>query len=284
VPDLRLTPTPGPAPAGPRTEERGSFRKVAFLGGIYSNSLALTEALRMARAEGVDATFALGDFGAFGPHPDRTVEILRDAGIAAIQGNYEESLSTGAEDCHCGYTDPRDNHYARISYDYTQSRTAREHKEWMGRLPGHIRLRIGGRRVLLCHGSPRKINEFLWRTTTPDAFLRKLLRDFDTDLIVCTHTGLHWQRMLEDGRGIVNVGALGRPANDGRTNVWFAVVEAAEHGPAARHLPVVYDHERQAREMRDEGLPEEFVETILTGWWTTCLEVLPAKERAEGRY
>ncbi len=36
--------------------------------------------------------------------------------------------------------------------------------------------------------------------------------------------------------------------------------------------------------MRDEGLPEEFVETILTGWWTTCLEVLPAKERAAGRF
>jgi hypothetical protein len=47
---------------------------------------------------------------------------------------------------------------------------------------------------------------------------------------------------------------------------------------------VGYDHERLAREMRDEGLPEEFVETTLTGWWTTCLEVLPAKERLRGRY
>jgi hypothetical protein len=36
--------------------------------------------------------------------------------------------------------------------------------------------------------------------------------------------------------------------------------------------------------MRAEGLPEEFVETTLTGWWTTCLEVLPARERAASRY
>ena len=34
-----------------------------------------------------------------------------------------------------------------------------------------------------------------------------------------------------------------------------------------------------AREMQEEKLPEEFIETILTGWWSTCFEVLPAKER-----
>ena len=49
-------------------------------------------------------------------------------------------------------------------------------------------------------------------------------------------------------------------------------------------VPVLYDHERLAREMREEKLPEEFVETILSGWWTTCLEVLPTKERAAGRF
>ena len=37
-------------------------------------------------------------------------------------------------------------------------------------------------------------------------------------------------------------------------------------------------------EMRREGICEEFVETVQTGWWTTCLEALPAKERAAGRF
>jgi hypothetical protein len=45
-----------------------------------------------------------------------------------------------------------------------------------------------------------------------------------------------------------------------------------------------YDYERLAAEMTSEGLPEEFVETIRTGWWTTCNEILPAKERARGIY
>ncbi len=267
-----------------RTIELGDYRRVAFLGGIYSNYLALSEALRLARARGVDLIVALGDFGAFGPHPDRTLEILRGEGIPAIQGNYEESLAGGADDCHCGYTDPRDNAFARLSYGYTREKTAAEHKRWMGTLPGHARLRVGNTRVLLCHGSPRKINEFLWRSMTPEPFLRRLLRVFDTDVLVCTHTGLHWSRFLEPGRGIVNCGALGRPANDGRTNVWFAVLEADSGGLRHEFVPVSYDHERLARDMEAEKLPREFVETIRTGWWTSCLEILPAKERAAGRY
>jgi hypothetical protein len=83
---------------------------------------------------------------------------------------------------------------------------------------------------------------------------------------------------------VANVGALGRPANDGRTNVWFTVLEAEDGSVRTEFVPVPYDHQRLAREMTDEGLPGEFVETVRTGWWTTCLEILPARERAQGRH
>ena len=49
-------------------------------------------------------------------------------------------------------------------------------------------------------------------------------------------------------------------------------------------IPVEYDYRRLAQKMRAEKLPEEFVATIETGWWTTCLEVLPSKERQRGRF
>jgi len=55
-------------------------------------------------------------------------------------------------------------------------------------------------------------------------------------------------------------------------------------GVQADFIPIEYDHAALAREMRDEKLPEEFVETIETGWWTTCLESLPAKERSASRF
>jgi len=257
--------------------------RLAFFGGVYSNSRSLSAAVRDARRWGADATYALGDFGAFGPHPDRVFPVLLEAGVEAIQGNYEESLSTDAADCHCGYTDPRDNHFAQISYDYTRERTAPEWKRWMGSLPKTRRFEIQGRRVLLVHGSPRKINEFLWESTSPVPFLEKLLADYEADVLVCTHTGLHWRRRLPSGRLVVNCGALGRPANDGSRNVWYARLSFGRE-VAVEFAPVEYDSEAMASEMASEGLPEEFIETIRTGWWTTCLEILPAKERERGRH
>ena len=83
---------------------------------------------------------------------------------------------------------------------------------------------------------------------------------------------------------------IGRPANDGRTEVWYCLLtdrgEDRKAGPplGVDLLPLAYDHKTLAEEMRREKLPEEFVETIFTGWWTTCLEILPARERALSRY
>ena len=146
--------------------------RLAFFGGVYSNSRALAAAIATPRRGAPSGMYALGDFGAFGPHPDRVFPILLEAGVEAIQGNYEESLSDDAEDCRCGYTDPRDNHFAQLSYDYTAAKTSPEWKRWMATLPKTRRLDVGGRRVLLVHGSPRKINEFLWESTSPTRFSR----------------------------------------------------------------------------------------------------------------
>jgi diadenosine tetraphosphatase ApaH/serine/threonine PP2A family protein phosphatase len=258
--------------------------RLAFIGGIYSNYWALRATLDEIARRGADRTWFLGDLGAFGPHPGRVPDLLVERCIEGIQGNYEESLSSRASDCHCGYTDPRDNHFAQISYDYTFANTPDAHKDWMGTLPRQIRFQAGGLRFLLCHGSPRKINEFLWHSTSPDPFLEKLCDDAGADVIVCTHTGLHWHRTLPSGRHVVNAGVIGRPANDGRRNVWYAHISVQNRALDVEFVPIAYDHHRLAAEMQSEALPQEFVETVLTGWWTTCLEILPAKERAAGRY
>jgi hypothetical protein len=47
---------------------------------------------------------------------------------------------------------------------------------------------------------------------------------------------------------------------------------------------ISYDHEALAKEMAAEALPEEFIVTIRTGWWTTCLENMPALERRRGPF
>jgi predicted phosphodiesterase len=266
--------------------------KLAVFGGIYNNYLALGEAIRDAQQRGAEQIFCLGDLGAFGPYPDNVFPLLHAAEVTCIQGNYDDSIGNGLDDCQCGYTDPRDNHFAQISYDYTLANTSDEYRRWMRDLPGELRLEIDGLRFLLCHGSPRKTNEFLWESTTSTHFLDKLADDHAADVILATHTGIHWERELANERRFINVGCLGRPENDGQTNVWYTFVRtgsdaltAEQGGPLdVEFIPVEYDHQRLSREMQDEGIPEEFIHTIRTGWWTTCLEILPGKERCRGQH
>jgi hypothetical protein len=266
------------------TPVEGPWSRIAVFGGVYNNHLALTRVLEDATRRGAEAIYCLGDLGGFGPNPEKVPPLLLQGGVLAIQGNYEEALAAGREDCNCGYTDPRDNHFAEISYRYTERHCPPAIKAWMGTLPKRRRVRVGDRELLLVHGSPRRVNEFLFQSTSPVPFLEVLLDQHRCDGILCTHTGLHWHRRLPSGRDVINAGVIGRPANDGSTHVWYALLEAREDGLAVELLPLAYDHHGLAAEMRREGLPEEFVETILTGWWTTCMEILPARERAASRF
>jgi predicted phosphodiesterase len=284
-----------------KPEPPNSWQRIALFGGVYCNYLALEALLDDAAKRGVQGLYCLGDLGAFGPFPDRVCENLRENRIPIVQGNYDNSIGNGLADCQCGYTDPRDNYFAKLSYDYTFRNTRNANKIWLQKLPSEIRTQIGPYQMLLCHGSPRKMNEFLWESTTSDAFLHWLSQKYNADVIVGTHTGLNWHRELSIGKHFINCGAIGRPPNDGQTSVVYAILETVqtpdmELGPVVSSDRVVpsrlkvdfvrlnYDYERLAFEMASEGLPEEFIETIRTGWWTTCNEILPAKERARGRY
>jgi predicted phosphodiesterase len=258
--------------------------RLALFGGVYSNYLALEAAIHDARRRGVTAIYCLGDLGAFGPFPDRVFPLLRENEVECVQGNYDDSVGNELPDCQCGYSDPRDNEFAQRSYDYTLAHTSPENRCWLRGLPQQIRLQIDSRRVLLCHGSPRRTNEFLWESATSTHFLEHLRAAHQADLIAGTHTGIHWQRQLSAQGLFVNVGALGRPENDGRTSVGYTMLELQPGNTTAEYIPIEYDFMRLAREMQSERLPEEFVETIMTGWWTTCLEILPAKERRRGKY
>ena len=135
------------------------------------------------------------------------------------------------------------------------------------------------------HGSPRRINEFLFASTSPAPFLEVML-----ERERCDGDALHPQRPAVAppaavGRATWSTSASSAgPANDGRTNVWYAVLEARDDSLGVELVPLDYDHEALAAEMRAEELPEEFVETVTSGWWTTCLEILPARERAASRF
>ena len=257
--------------------------RIAVFGGVYANPYALRALLDDARDRECGELYCLGDLGGFGAECDAVWPLLLEHDVTTIAGNYDVAIGRGDEDCGCGYADPRDNAFAQLMYDYTRAHTSAQFAAWMAELPGELRGQIGGVDVHMVHGSPLAINDFLWESLD-DEELAGRAQASGAQLLLCTHTGIAWQRTVGATR-IVNVGALGRPANDGRTDVRYAVIELA--GGAVQHVELValaYDWRAQAASMRRAGLPEPFVETIETGWWTTCLEIVPTPERARGRF
>jgi pyruvate-formate lyase-activating enzyme/predicted phosphodiesterase len=256
--------------------------RIAVCGGVYSNPYALRAFIDDARARGAEQLYCLGDLGGYGAEPDAVWPLLLDNDVVVVAGNYDVAIGRGDTDCGCGYTDPRDNEFAQLMYDYTFAHTSPEYAAWMTTLPTERRFVLDGVDVHLVHGSTLALNDFWWESL--DELQHRLrVQESGADLVMCTHSGLPWQKQVGETL-VVNVGVLGRPANDGRREVWYALVDLVDGTPSAELVPLAYDWPAQAASMRAAGLPEAFVETVETGWWTTCLEVVPPHERSKGRY
>ena len=102
-----------------KTKELGQVEQVFCFGGVYSNHLALRSMLEMVSPDSQAMRLCLGDLGAFGPSPDRVFPLLHKHRVEVLQGNYDDSIGNQKSDCQCGYTDPRDKHFAQLSHDYT---------------------------------------------------------------------------------------------------------------------------------------------------------------------
>lgn len=256
--------------------------RIAVCGGVYSNPYALRAFVADAHRHGAERLYCLGDLGGYGAEPDAIWPLLTEHGIECIAGNYDVAIAQAGPDCGCGYRDPRDNEYAQIMYDYTLQHTSREFAAWMAGLDTERRETLGGCGVHFVHGSPAGLNDFWWESLSEQEHAERVTRS-GADVIFCTHSGLPWMRRT-GGRLTVNVGVIGRPPNDGGLDVRYALADLSGGEATARIVSLPYDWRAQARSMRRGGLPEAFVRTAETGWWTTCLEILPAAERSWGYY
>ncbi|MDQ4021265.1 MAG: radical SAM protein [Actinomycetota bacterium] len=260
--------------------------RLALCGGTYSNPYALRAFVADARARGADRMWCLGDFGAYGAEPEAIWPLLTGNGVECIAGNYELAIGRGDPDCGCGYADDDDNAFAAIAYDYTLRHTSRDFAAWMRTLATEHRETVDGVALHLVHGSPLAVNDFWWESLSDDAH-RMRIDASGADVICCTHSGLPWIRRFpgpDRDTLVVNVGVLGRPANDGGQHVWYALLDCVDGDVTAELVALDYDWPAHAASMRIAGLPEAFTQAVETGWWTTCLEIVPPVERSRGRF
>lgn len=258
---------------------------VLAFGGPYGN-LQATRALRD-EAERLcipaDHILCTGDLAAYGGEPEATAQLIREWGVAVIQGNVEQALATAAEGCGCGYE--ADTACAALSeswYPFCVAATSEETKLWMGRLPERLSLRVGPFRVSVIHGGVSTVNRFLF-ASTPISEKGAEAAACGADLVIAGHSGLPFTQDLGPWNGRTpiwhNAGVIGLPANDGTPEVWYSLIEVIDDGLVIHHRRLAYDHSAAARAMRHHGLPEGYAVALETGLWPSC-DILPAAERA----
>jgi predicted phosphodiesterase len=126
----------------------------------------------------------------------------------------------------------------------------------MRELPFDPRFEIDGTAVHLVHGSPRKVNEYLFEDK-PASLYERLAAAEDAGVLVFGHTHKPWIRGF-GGVRFVNCGSVGKP-KDRDPRGAFAVLTAGE----ATIERFAYDAERVAAEVREAGLPSEFADKLL---------------------
>jgi putative phosphoesterase len=234
--------------------------RVAVLTDIHANLLALEAVLDAIEWTHVDAVYCGGDLVGYGPHPNEVCALIEERGIPTIYGNYDYAIARDLEDCGCAYRDQHERELGQLSVDWTLAHTDRRSKDFMRGLPFDLRFDLGDKRVRLVHGSPRKVNEYLF-ADKPARTFERIAAGADCDVIVFGHTHQPW---INEYGGVlfVNCGSVGKP-KDGDPRAAFAVLELDEGQVMAEIDRVAYDANAVARELAQVGLPGEYAEKLV---------------------
>ena len=165
---------------------------------------------------------------------DAVWPLLTEYGVESIAGNYDIAIGRGDDDCGCGYSSERDNHFAadvRLHQASTAGLRGVDARP-PGRAAGGDRR--GGRAQV--HGSPlRSTTSSGSRCRTPSCASGSRART-----CCCAPHGASRGSDV-DGTLVVNVGAVGRPANDGGGRRGTRCSTSTTGEARADLVPVAYD-------------------------------------------
>ncbi|MDT8422040.1 MAG: metallophosphoesterase family protein [Desulfuromonadales bacterium] len=252
---------------------------VLIFGGPYSN-LAATRAMRV-RAEGLgispERIICTGDVVAYCAEPVETIALMRDWGVAVVQGNCEESLGLESQDCGCGFEEGTACSLLSVDwYRFANQRISEEDRAWMRDLPESIRFSLNGKSIRVVHGGVAQINRFIFPSTATD-IKQEELDLAGTDTLVGGHSGIPSGVRIGE-RAWLNTGAIGLPANDGTPDGWYLLLGSEGDSLVCRWQRLNYPVEDTVTVMRAAELLSSYMDTLKTGLWPS-MDVLPEAER-----
>lgn len=229
--------------------------RLAIFSDVHANLPALEAVLSDIATAGVDARYVLGDLVGYAPWPNDVIGRLRAEAIPVVMGNYDDGTGFDRDECGCAYTDPTEKALGDWSFRWTKTNTTDANKRYLRGFEAEIRLEADGHRLLLVHGSPRRMNEYLYEDK-PDATFARIAAGAEADVIVCGHTHRPYDKAVA-GTRFINVGSVGKP-KDGDPRACWVLIEAARAGIRAEFHRVAYNVESVALAIEASDLPDEF--------------------------
>jgi putative phosphoesterase len=232
--------------------------RVAVFSDVHGNLPALEAVLADIQLRGIAGVVCLGDLVGYGPFPNEVAQLIRERGIPTIMGNYDQGIGFSLGDCGCVYKTDEQRAEGAASLAWTDQVTTDETRAYLRTLEDRLVLDTPAGELLAVHGSPRRINEYLFADRPESAMLR-MARDNPYRAILFGHTHLPYVREVEE-TAFVNVGSAGRP-KDGDWRACYAVIDPSE-ADAGRldvgSVRVAYDYTRLAEALAQTALITSF--------------------------
>jgi putative phosphoesterase len=188
--------------------------KLGLLADVHGNVTGLAAALGMLTTQGVSEILVAGDIVGYYPEVNQTIDLLRSRGCVCIAGNHDAALISAGRV-------PRDQWLA-YNLDYVDRVITPDHRAWLAALPDSRHLTVDGRRVLLCHGSPWRVDEYVY----PDALDWDRFASLGVDFVIMGHTHIPFARRIGDTL-VVNPGSCGQP-RDSDPRAAFAILDLSD--------------------------------------------------------
>lgn len=235
--------------------------RIAIISDIHANIGALEAVLDDLQRQNVEAMYCLGDLVGYAAHPNEVIDRIRRDGTPTIMGNYDDGVGFDRDECGCAYRDPEEQRLGDLSLRWTRRTVTSDRKDFLRSLQPEIRFEADGKRFRLVHGSPRRMNEYLFEDRPISSFQR-LAATSEADVLIFGHTHKPYTKRI-DGVSFVNAGSVGKP-KDGNPLACYVVMDTGGE-VAVEFRRISYDIEAEATAIRDSSLPDKFAADIETG-------------------
>jgi putative phosphoesterase len=236
---------------------------LTIFGDIHANLPSLEAVFNDMDERGLNNRYCLGDLVGYATFPNDVINKIQEYEIPTIMGNYDQGIGNNSDECGCAYKTDFEKAMGKRSITWSNQHTTPDNKGYLRGLASKIPLKLGELKILLVHGSPRRINEYLY-ADRPDNSLERIMDQIEADVLVCGHTHLPYHRVLPSGRHVINAGSVGKPKdNDARAG--YVVLEAEGKNLEVKFYRIAYDVERAAKAIEATDMPDEYAEMLRKG-------------------